>query len=764
MERARLFTGRRFAVVMFGAVLAMPAPSRAQSQRVAQEPTNECPIQIVLRAHDHIGATEWARGAPLGGCVTVEPLGGGPVFDALTISEERIEVGNTERGTVIRDLLTKLSDRRDELLRPLVCAMHGQPAWPACPEKDRSSQDGSLLDGSGLNVPTPPDWVFKRYEDALDAYVGESGVLVSGRVEVVLPGAPEDVRGESPSSKSCMYGVPTQLPKANDVFALARHTVVAGTDNWSPQMNRFLGGFSRVEEFVGWDAAGCLVARVSADAGAAHRFVWRVSAMEGPIAVERPTSEVAASRGPTRCDTVPPGGDVPKDLNEWCRSDAASPNDHFRDSLPGQFAWETRCSAGGANPLTELDHWRMILRSELERLEPDFGVFVPEGPLLSTSKERCSEDGSAAGSFASSTGRRLVVIRRATDEGHMQTWFREFQPPPATGPRRDKPAVSLAVFSDNLPAARRLLVQLETRIRSQGFDLVRSQVAGDPNESPNIKFAAGDDDRKKLAGQLQDAVRDWLKAEELSSESCSIRKDQLSWTMDDFVPLSEFESGDQDVFVNLPTGSPCFSGSDLRLTLVYGMGQRERMLKIKETMLSARAGDAGSRIREVELPLRVSTDPDLGPYPLACRVIYGGAPSDFIDELEKRLADSCPDISGLVYRNRVWPASDPDVYVVLPLPPPPAAGESCLPPESDTASRLRIGSAVSFDWTSRSKDLKGGHPLLDRASTWEALEAKLKDERLIMGAESGTDAAGCPLVLVDPIGVPVPKWLLSPRP
>ncbi|MEK7753641.1 MAG: hypothetical protein AAB654_17085 [Acidobacteriota bacterium] len=78
------------------------------------------------------------------------------------------------------------------------------------------------------------------------------------------------VAGDKSDNSGEAEDVPLHI---GDRVILCRHRPINGEDNWSPEMNQYVGREARVTTLDGKDQSGCDGARVDADGG---RFFWRV--------------------------------------------------------------------------------------------------------------------------------------------------------------------------------------------------------------------------------------------------------------------------------------------------------------------------------------------------------------------------------------------------------------------------------------------------------------------------------------------------------
>lgn len=60
---------------------------------------------------------------------------------------------------------------------------------------------------------------------------------------------------------------------------IGRHRVVNGDENWSAEMDAFIGRTVRIQDLIGVDDQGCPVVHIDADNG---QFFWRARDMTIP--------------------------------------------------------------------------------------------------------------------------------------------------------------------------------------------------------------------------------------------------------------------------------------------------------------------------------------------------------------------------------------------------------------------------------------------------------------------------------------------------
>ncbi|MCB9658531.1 MAG: sel1 repeat family protein [Sandaracinaceae bacterium] len=80
---------------------------------------------------------------------------------------------------------------------------------------------------------------------------------------------------------------------AGQQVTLGRHRPYAGSDNWSPEMDAYVGRVARVVELPGRDLAGCPVVRVDVDG---QRFAWRIRDLSSRAAAAVDPRASAADR------------------------------------------------------------------------------------------------------------------------------------------------------------------------------------------------------------------------------------------------------------------------------------------------------------------------------------------------------------------------------------------------------------------------------------------------------------------------------------
>lgn len=97
---------------------------------------------------------------------------------------------------------------------------------------------------------------------------------VIGEAAAAAPAAPAGIPTACGMSSSGAYYGPIQV---GTPVILGRHSIVAGDDNWTADMNVFVGQMATVTQLGGTDATGCPGVRVDVDGG---QWFWRIRDMQ----------------------------------------------------------------------------------------------------------------------------------------------------------------------------------------------------------------------------------------------------------------------------------------------------------------------------------------------------------------------------------------------------------------------------------------------------------------------------------------------------
>jgi hypothetical protein len=241
-------------------------------------------VAVVLGQHREVGGdANWSDGmnAYVGQMATVSQQSG---VDDMGCPGVRVDIDGGQWFWRVRDLALPAAPQP-------VPAASPQSIPTGCGASPASAYYGPVQVGTAVVlgrhsvVPGGDNWT-----DGMNAYVGQVAYVTefAGTDEQGCPGvrvtidggqwfwrirdmslaaAPPEACGQA--SEAAYYGPVT----IGSVLVLGRHRLVDGDDNWSPEMDAYVGRAATVTGFAGTDPQGCPGVRVDIDGG---QWFWRV--------------------------------------------------------------------------------------------------------------------------------------------------------------------------------------------------------------------------------------------------------------------------------------------------------------------------------------------------------------------------------------------------------------------------------------------------------------------------------------------------------